>query len=249
MAQETRYPFFVNQTQRAFELFKQWNESKANGINFIDDKPIESPYCRIHDAFDSYHRKIANDPFLHIHNCIGCNLSATANEIYYFLETNRNCDYSGYYIKTFTLHFYTHIENLAVIFKELGYDWGSFPTFQLIRAWANFFKHPKSFMFIHHPTYHIETDPDKPNFMINEIIDSNFVREFYHTRADNDKLFVRLGNKEDCKVFFPDLALTIKALCFEFEEFIKLITSNEVYLEKLGVLTSIKRTLNTDDLD
>lgn len=249
MKKEIRYPFFVQQTNAAFDFFKQWHKSDANENIFKEGEPfLESPYCRIHEAFDDYHKKKANNPDLHVHNCIGCNLTGTANEIYYFLKTNRDCEYVGYYIKNFTLSLYTHVENLAVIYKELGYtnnrgdfDWTSFPTLQMIKSWANFFKHPKSFMFLHHPTYHLETDPDCPNFMISEIIDTNFVMGFYRAGADNVELFNRISNKENCKVFFPDLVKTTQMLCLEFEKIINLISSNEDYLEKLSSYTTVER--------
>ncbi|MCI1265555.1 MAG: hypothetical protein LKG19_03200 [Saprospiraceae bacterium] len=56
------------------------------------------------------------------------------------------------------LMFYLLVEKLFAIFKSLeeigiketGYK-SSFKTMRLIWAWANFFKHPKAFMYVHNP--------------------------------------------------------------------------------------------------
>jgi len=43
-------------------------------------------------------------------------------------------------------------------------------------------------MLLHHPTYHIGSDPGKPNFMINGIIDNEFILKFYKDDKKNQEL-------------------------------------------------------------
>lgn len=175
------------------------------------------------------------------HNCLPCNLADGANLIQYFLKNNLNCENIRFFINTYSIILYQQAERFGVIYCQLDYrtnknefDWSLFPNLQKIKYWANFFKHPKSFMFIHHPTFHIENYQDNPNFMFDGYVNSEFVKKYFSGPKFNLQLESLLLNK-DFKVFFPDLIDFTKLICDESENLINTILSNEEYIKKLQV--------------
>jgi hypothetical protein len=236
--------YFHLQISECAEYFNNWLYPKENIDE--DDKPFEkSVFCKIYDAFADFNsQKGLSDTS---HNCIGCNFEEGARTIDYFLQSNKGCSNIQYYLNLYSFLFYAEAERLAVIYKEIGYtnskldfDWERFPNLQLIKYWANFFKHPKAYMFLHHPDYHIDSDPNKPNFMITLVIDNDFVKRFYKAGAKNEELRELLVNKARVKIFFPDLIDTTKILCDEFDKIITALTTNEVIIEKLNDYTTIE---------
>jgi hypothetical protein len=237
--------YFLNQTVEIAEYFENWLYPNQNDTSETDYK--RSTYCDLYDVFsEAYQQKSGNSETIS-HNCIGCNFEEGADTINFFLQTNKNCKNIQYYLNLYSFLFYAQSERLAVIYKEVGYmtekgefNWSSFPNLQAIKYWANFFKHPKAYMFLHHPDFYIKTDPEKPNFKINGIIDDNFVKTFYRAGADNELLRKNLANKNNVKVFYPDLVETTKLLCNEFSKIISIIISDPIIIEKLEAYTTIK---------
>jgi len=245
--QKKHLKYFLDQITESSDYFDKWLYPKVSDILEFDGEPIKkSLYCDIYSAFEKYNQTKRNNTSLIVHNCIGCNFEEGALAINYFLETNKNCTNVQYYLNLYSFLFYAQAERLAVIYKEIGFtnnksdfDWEAFPNLQLIKYWANFFKHPKSYMFLHHPLYFLETDPHKPNFNISPIIDNNFVKQFYRAGSDNNQLRQILENKENATVFFPDLIEMTKTLCEEFEKIIGVISSDKSALERLDGYTTV----------
>lgn len=240
--------YFLNQTSTIADYFENWLFPTDDRYKVTGNK--KSIYSVLYDVFsDNYKQKPGNQNAI-AHNCIGCNFEDSTSNILYFLKTNKNCLSTQYYLTLYTFLFYAHAERLAVIYKEIGYvngkdfDWQSFPVLQSIKYWANFFKHPKASMLLHHPDFFIDTDPDKPNFLVNAVIDHEFVKTFYKASADNDLLRETLANKNYVKVFYPDLIETTKALCAEFSKIIDVIKNDPTVIEKLEPYTTIKSDLS-----
>lgn len=243
--------FFIEQTQECADYFSKWFQCYESRI--LDDQNVplkKSLYCGIHDAFLKHNQTKTENSESYAHNCIGCNFEEGARAINYFLQTNKECLNVQYYLNIYSFLFYAQAERLAVIYKEIGYingnsefDWGQFPNLQVIKYWANFFKHPKAYMFLHHPEYYIETDPERPNLLITLVIDNKFVDKFYQGKRRNGELKLLLGNKDKVKIFFPDLVITTKTLCDEFAKIINTIILDNNIIEKLNAYTIIE----TDD--
>lgn len=247
MKKEDPMEFFKNQTEEAADYFEKWLYDGDQSPFSADGEPItKSQFCELYDLF--YSREMAKNPDskdIH-HNCVGCNLEEGARNAEYFLRTNKRCGNPGYYLSMFSLLMYVMAERVAVIYQEMGepysassFSWDRFPTLQLIKYWANLFKHPKAYMFLHHPTYHIETDPEAPNTMLGQRIDAEFVRTFYRAGADNVKLRRLLTDEETATVFYPDLVEFTKELCDEFSKIKQEILKDPDAQSKLDQYTRI----------
>lgn len=174
-----------------------------------------------------------------LHNCVPCNLNYGINLIRYFLKTNLSCQHIKFFLNVYTNLLYQQAERFGVVYSKLGYvgsknefDWNRFPKLQIIKYWANFFKHPKSTMFLHHTTFHIESYSDKPNFLFDGVIDCEFVKKYFSGSKLNKELEEKISNK-DFKVFFPDLVVFTNLICDESDEIIAKIKSNDANIEKL----------------
>lgn len=227
--------YFLSQTVAIAENFNSWLSTYRG--EFQNEK---SRFCEVYDLFTE---GISPDKY-EGHNCIACNLEEGAYYLNTFLSTNKECAKVDYYVTMLTTIMYLETERIAEIYKELGlslnngkFDWGAFPNLQRIKYWANFFKHPKAYMYLHHPKYHIISDPNKPNFMIEGIIDDQFVKKFYSGEKHNQDLKELLRNKDGYKVFFPDLVEFIESFCKELENLIRTISAEPNHVETLKSYT------------
>jgi len=241
--------YFFNQTVECAEYFEKWLYPSDERNKLTGSK--KSIYDILYATFSDNYKRKTGKPQIIAHNCIGCNFEDSALTILYFLNSNRNCPHIAYYINLYTFLFYGHAERLAVIYQEIGYidsnkkfDWSSFPVLQSIKYWANFFKHPKSAMLLHHPDFFIDTDPSKPNFMINEIINDKFIKTYYKGDKTNEELREKLANKNHVKIFYPDLVETTRQLCNEFSKIVDTIINNQGFIDKLEPYTTIKSDLS-----
>lgn len=249
---EDYFKYFKEQIKESSDYFETWYYRKENQVFISQGKPIkDSLYRDLYDVFSDYSKEKVGNKNEISHNCIGCNFEEGARNILLFFKYNNEVLSQRYFLTLYTLLFYLQAERLAVIYKELGYinskkefDWEKFPNLQRIKCWANFFKHPKSYMLLHHPDFFIEGDPYIPNFMVKGIIDEEFVRKFYNGWKYNEDLREVLSNQEDFKIIFPNLLNFTKCLCFEFEKIISVILSDKANIEKLSTFSTIKSKLS-----
>ncbi len=230
--------YFLKQISESSNYFNDWLYN-----NKLNSAGGSSFYCRLFDLFHDYHFEQEGKTS---HNCIGCNLEEGARNIELFFKYNNQVESVKYFLTLYTLLFYLQAERLAVIYKEAGiiiydgkFDWSKFPVLQRIKYWANFFKHPKFYMLLHHPIFYIDGDPDVPNFLINGIIDDEFIHKFYKSDKQNAELKLLLGNKDNFIVLFPNMLELTKSLCIEFESIIHVIEGNSELISKLSELTSL----------
>lgn len=246
--------YFKEQVLASSEYFEQWLY-KSESKSFILDKgePIKkSIYCELYDVFSDYHNSIEGNENDIAHNCIGCNLEEGARTIELFFYHNKNTDSKRYFLTLYSLLFYLQAERLAVIYKELGYkvansddfEWSAFPVLQRIKYWANFFKHPKSYMLLHHPSFFIEGEPLIPNLMNNGIIEDSFIHKFYKGSKYNYDLRIELENKDSYIIIFPNLLELTMDLCAEFENIKTLILNDKKLVEKLATYTTLKSPIS-----
>ena len=196
----------------------------------------DSVMCSIHEAFGGLDGVR--------HNCLGCNLADATSWIHNCLHSGLSGEhvsleefYFDYLIKLYLL-----VERIYVVFEiivlPLEYRGRHFSTFQRVHKWANFIKHPKSFLLVHHPRFFMEgdTSPDEPfdpsKFGI--IINQDFVLEYYGGPENNAKLHKLLTNKTDVAVLFPNIVELTRNFSECIHEFVSVIRNNAVYREVLN---------------
>ncbi len=187
------------------------------------------------------------------HVCLGCTLNDSISKIDRFLSEAQQLDENTpenleYLFTVYILLMYLTVEKLHTIFKFIGITWDfveeNWKVLVEIRKWANFIKHPKGFLFTHHPDYIFEDskDIDKSNKTV-KYLDFDFVSKFYF-REDEKKLkqtILEIGNKENIVVLLPcpeRLTKEFVQVCREFcekiknNEHFKSILKNHVILEE-----------------
>ncbi len=236
----------MNRTEKGQLYFTEQIKESAN---YFDNWLYPSYYENLNNnglplRRSIFHQKLENLSFGndgYEHNSIPCNLKDGAMLINKFFKNNLGETNIRYFITLYSLLFYLQAEKCAVIYLQLGYHqkgkldkfkWEEFPTLQKIKYWANFFKHPKSSIFLHHPTFHLESFQDNPNIGFKGKIDSAFVKKYFSGEKNNSKLEDLLLN-QSFKVFFPDIPSFTKELCSEFEKLIDIINSEPKNIEIL----------------
>lgn len=235
--------YFATQISESKVYFEKWLYRKESKNFAVDNVPIpEDCYDDLYHIFKDHYRIKNNKPDAIAHNCIGCNLAEGARHINIFFRNNNKDVSESYFLSTYTLLFYIQAERLGVIYKELGYinkrnefDWESFPALLKLKRWANFFKHPKSYMYLHHPTFYIDGYTRMP-IIKDGRIDNAFVNKYYSGNGKNNDLKTLLANKSH-SVIFPNLLEFTIELCSEFEKVIQIIKNNPDAVEKLSPFT------------
>ena len=180
--------------------------------------------CSIHELFETGDN----------HNCIGCNLAISEVHFINFLKRNRSFTEKNETFIQFIIFSYLLVERINEVFKIIQmnelYKNEHFKTFALIKRWANFYKHPKSFMFVHHPYYTFENHPDYNELKKKMIVvDSKFISKYYNGDSRNTELYSILTNKKDVLVIFPNIEELTKLFCSEIIHFVDLLRTNSVY--------------------
>ena len=205
--------------QKAFIVFK--SEIYPND---------ESIMCSIHDTFHKKDDKA--------HNCIGCNFAEYTQLLNAALQNVKVTTPIEAFSSTI-LYSYLLVARFEEIFKIIklheDYRLIHFQIFLQIRRWANFLKHPKAFMLVHHPEYYFENEitvepSDKKTHII---IDQEFVDKYYSGVNENNKLYSLLSNRMNVVVLLPTLDTLIANFCIGQKKFIDIILKNEVFRELL----------------
>lgn len=235
--------------------FVQYKKIIENCYNIVmnklyDDEKNNQPIaCRLTEICD-------NSDTSHV--CIACNLANDTDRLLNYLYTleilNKNCGCNEeHIIHNFEIYFMILnliIERVKFVEKILKiiddkqienkfiFDNGD-NIFQKIRYWANFVKHPKEFMFVHHP-YYIFSGIESIEEIINDnkiiMIDNKFVEDYYKQDDDKQKeqLQRKLGNKQNVIVNFPNFEEMTEKFCNAYNNFINMIIENPVYKYKLS---------------
>ncbi len=240
-------PFFKEQVRQSADYFDNWLYTGVSKI-FIQDggEPFRrSFYCDLYDVFLAHHNLKTGISEDIAHNCLGCNFEEGAKNISLFFKYNIETDSLRYFLTLYSMLFYIQAERLGVIYKELGFkvankdefDWSAFPVLQRIKYWANFFKHPKYYMLLHHPEFYIDGDPSIPNIMVNGKIDDAFIQQFYRGGKNNEELKTNLENKDKYIVVFPNILTFTQELCAELKKIVETITNDPKAIENLSAYT------------
>jgi hypothetical protein len=207
---------------------------------FDQDKIANS--CKIHNAFGGQEGQH--------HNCLGCNFADSSDMILRYLEQHEELTDIQQDFTVYILLLYLLVERIEIVFDIIQlpdtYKAKHFKVFQQIRKWANFIKHPKSFILTHHPVYDFENSSTVHQQQFTETIKDSFVEQYYKGHTDqndqkkqNKELYNKLRNKKDILVLFPDIAQLTDKLCYSYNKFVDLIINNDVYIEILNDETTI----------
>ena len=218
-----------------------------------NDSPI---VIKITNTIETIHNH--ND---HDHNCIGCNLGKSINHIYFNLLSTPNNYGVEYPFKLFFFLSYLLVEQIEfiyAIFKKREYlrDTDEFspkyPTFIKIKRWANFFKHPKYFILVHHPDFTYERHSSFKKLMnqVNKIvIDDDFIKKYYKGEGNKELLFREIANKKNIVVVFPDLFKLIIDFSKDMNRFIENISENPDYVRIINEEATLENFFELDTED
>ncbi len=205
--------------------------------------------CKVYDALvgDCFERD----------DCIGENfnqlLHRVAEEWFANYTPKSNADY---YFCNYILLLYLFVERVDQIFAVINKDGKSklfndyhhthFYTLRRINKWANFFKHPKEFLFTHWPTYYFAAE--KPAIGADDvIIDYDFIEKHYF--SDKCPRPVILENNNRVFVEIPDLELLTGQFCDEMNTFFDFICSNRLIADYLKRKSTIELIYDSEDTE
>lgn len=160
-----------------------------------------------------------------------------------------------FYCITYIFWLYLFLERIEFIFNEIDPK----DEFHLIhsfrrglkkmdelRVWANFFKHPKQFLFVHWPQY-IFVGQIFHKDLDTIIINTSFLKEYYSSELQTKPKL--LENKKSVVVQFPKLEDLTLGFCKDLKIFFKFVCDNKMISDFLKVKTNIVATGVREDLE
>ncbi|WP_456460004.1 hypothetical protein [Reichenbachiella sp.] len=219
--------------------------------NYPDGLEQYSLFCSIHNSFDKGH------------NCVACNLNESNKRIEKFLLQYQSFNDVNLTFTNFIMLLYLEVECVHEyfdIFKiQEPYRLKHFSIFQEIKYWANFLKHPKAFMLVHHPIWaysKMNYYEDQHEFKLiqnaieaNDVIDTQFVKKYYKGDNLNNKLYTELTKKEDVVVVFPNPIDLMSRFSDAQQKFVNVIEENEIVRDLLDDKATIKNHFWNEDED
>lgn len=231
------------------DKFKQAKEELYKITHHDHSAGCEQLFCKLHDVdyLGSPENEATNS-----HNCIACNLQDGNLKIYKFLnelgtvQTSEEIEYAS---TIFFLLLYLQIEKFHTIFKFIGitfeYVEQNWEPLVQIRKWANFIKHPKGFLFTHHPDFIYEdniTIPSLKSNNINQLIKYEEIKKFYTRETDDGfkNTIKEIGNKKNIIVVLPCPLRIMTDYCQISKEFCDKIGANPHFKEILKKHSTIE---------
>jgi hypothetical protein len=214
-------------------------------VNYPQGIGSGSLMCSIHDSFPSHH------------SCVGCNLNGGMRLVERFLLQSDNLYDVDYAFTTFLLLLYLSTEQVLEYFGVINipeqYRLRHFQVFQEVKYWANFLKHPKSFMLVLHPTSHYVgmayDDPFKDEKPPELLIDAAFVKKYYSGGKNNKELYHKLARKDNVVVVFPNPSELMTRFMKAQQKFVSFIAENEMVREMLESETMVGKHFSAEQND
>jgi len=206
-------------------------------FHHVEDELYNSLFCTIHYNFEGGH------------NCVACNLNDSNRRIENLLLGYKHFTDPHMVMTNFILQLYLQVEQILEYLRILklpeNYVQKHFHYFYTIKRWANFLKHPKYFLLVHHPVWILEKNEQPRKGQDSElIIDTKFVNEYYAGDSKNNKLYHKLLKKENVKVIFPDPIEIIEKYCMTQSKFVEIIKNNQVVRDILNDEATITEFYN-----
>lgn len=222
----------ISRLQEAFKSASEYftdhsyiHGDSDEGGTIDPDEPMDTLMCSIHSYFDQ------NE-----HNCVACNLEDSNELVRTFLDGWGDFNDVNHSFTFFILTLYLSVtrmeEYLNIIELPRSIRESNFSTLSDIKKWANFIKHPKAFMFVHHPNYTFDGLADEMGNDV-KVIGFSFVKNYYSDGKKNRSLLTELQNQENVWVSFPNPLELITEFCICQKYFVSLIKNNEIVRELL----------------
>ena len=227
---------------------EKWAEAKEYFQSNMMKEHEDGAYpklCDIHDSFES------NQYDLTRHNCLGCNFADSVWLLSYLFDRLGSYQSNQDIYFEFLVRLYLLVERAEVIFEIIelpnSYKQRNFKTFLQVKRWANFIKHPKAFMFTHHPEYCMKGMCSEGGGLIE--IDDDFVNKYYSGRSNNKALLDLLTNASSVIVSFPCPVQLIKSFSDECLLLESVICENKVFKEILEERSTLEEYYESEDND
>ncbi len=182
------------------------------------------------------------------HNCVGCNLQVRCERVHWFLTSGRENWEPDAAIETLIWQInalYECVRDICDLVDAPSWwrnDDRNFGGFVIVRAWANFFKHPGVVTHgIHHPLYSFEgteaaaaairivgkqTRTDKKAVVVDtELVKTEWTKETPDAR--------RLSGATSAFVILPDLGVLTERVADNYEMFVNALVDNPIYTERI----------------
>lgn len=194
-------------------------------------------FCSFHDILKPIEKNA--------HNCLGCNLADLTNAFDEVLKCLSSCTNLQAAFSTYFMWLNVFVERYNSMLNSLGvpeqFRKREFWIFPQIKHWANFQKHPKHFLFVHHAEFgcpsiglNFSNHKIKPT-----IIDQKFVSKYYCGENEKENLRKALENKKNVFVAYPDPRELMKYFCAQSQKFTKLIEDNPIYRKLLSEVSTL----------
>jgi len=190
-------------------------------------------------------------------DCIGENfnqlLLRIAEEWFGNYRPGGNLDY---YFCNYMLLLYLVVERVDQIFDVINKDGKSklfrdyhqknFLMLRRINKWANFFKHPKEFLFTHWPKYYLASE--MPAVISGDVvINYDFIQTHYFSETCPRPTILENSNRVYVEV--PDLEQITRTFCEEMNTFFDFICANKLIADYLKQRSTIELIYETADKD
>jgi hypothetical protein len=190
--------------------------------------------CGLHD--------VLRPEFSTGHNCLGCNLADLTNAFDSVLKVLTSCEDLQAAFSTYFMWLNVFVERYTFLLKRLNvsveYRRKEFPCFATIKSWANFQKHPKSFLYVHHPEYGCSAAGIVIKSSGSIVVNQSFVDRYYNGDKHDDELLELLKNTMLVAVDYPDPTELIVEFCAATTKFMDLVKGNPEYQRSLADVTT-----------
>jgi len=220
------------------DLFKKLQNEldlaiKIFEITLFNSGSDNSVFCSIHSFLGTRNAD---------HNCIGCNIDDILKFMRSVFSISKNLDsVENVYFHLIPVMNLV-VERLDIInymFENKVIDRSSFQSFQIIRKWTNFIKHPKAFMFCHHPNYAFENCEHLELYTYNKkVIDYEFVKKYYSNKDKDEILINELERIPNILVLFPNIVQLTSRFSDQIQIYLNFLKTNAEALKTISSKTT-----------
>lgn len=202
-------------------------------ITLFNPGSDNSVFCSIHSFLGTRNAD---------HNCIGCNIDDILKFMRSVFSISKNLDSveNVYFLLIPVMNLV--VERLDIInymFENKVIDRSTFQSFQIIRKWTNFIKHPKAFMFCHHPKYAFENYEHLELYTNNnKVIDYEFVNKYFSNKNKDEILINELEGIPNILVLFPDIVQLTSRFSDQILNYLDILKSNARALRTISSKTT-----------
>lgn len=233
------------------ELLEIWSEVGSYNGNLTDPE-IDWPM-----GFGTVFTVLHEPQFLGVvpkpgdqmhHNCLACNLDQDFGYIIKFLNETRkpfsDKDHIRYTFSIFIQLMNNCVEKMIAVLKVIHIkDYlTKWPVLWEIKRWTNFIKHPKLFLYTHHPEFLFNDQLyNEPNNNTSDILAYPFVSDFFtNEKFEIAQLKSKVQNRGGLTVVLPNLVRVSKEYIFFCYQVLQLIEQSPDYKNDLRNISTLE---------